>query len=134
MARTQLGPEQQLETDIEVGLRMRGHPRELGQATLNLLINAIQSLATAGSVRVQARRDDGGIELSVFDDGIGMTPDIAAKLFEPFFTTRAPGKGLGLGLAVVHGVVTAHAGSIDVHTQPGHGASFRIRLPALHRS
>ena len=67
--------------------------------------------------------------LSVSDTGVGMSPQVAAHLFEPFFTTRPVGEGSGLGLAQVHGIVTQHQGYIDVETELGDGTTFRIFLP-----
>jgi two-component system, NtrC family, sensor kinase len=132
MARTQLGSQQTLTTTIQPRLRMRGRGRELGQVALNLLVNAIQSIDASGHVHVEAKREGERLTLSVADDGHGMPPEVVARLFEPFFTTRAP--GLGLGLAAVHGIVAAHAGSIDVVTNPGQGSNFQISLPALERA
>jgi len=129
MARTQLGAQQSLTAAIEPGLYMRGRGRELGQVALNLMVNSIQSIDAKGSVHVEAKREGEGVLLSVEDDGLGMPPDVVARLFEPFFTTRAP--GLGLGLAVVHGIVAAHAGAIDVKTTPGQGSTFRILFPPV---
>lgn len=129
IARTQLGSQQTLTTAIEPGLYMRGRGRELGQVALNLMVNSIQSIDTSGCVHVEAKREGDGLTLLVKDDGVGIPPEVVARLFEPFFTTRAP--GLGLGLAVVHGIVAAHAGSIDVQTTPGQGATFRISLPLV---
>ena len=67
--------------------------------------------------------------LSVSDTGVGMSPEVASHLFEPFFTTRPVGEGSGLGLAQVHGIVTQHRGYVDVETEPGSGTTFRIFLP-----
>jgi len=132
MARTQAGPAQVLELDITPGLLVRGRARDLGQATLNLLVNALHSIEPRGRVRVRAwrRAADAQLVLEVTDDGVGMTPEVAARVFDPFFTTRATGKGLGLGLPVVHGIVAGHGGTIEVDSAPGRGATFRITLPA----
>ncbi|HWA26918.1 MAG TPA: PAS domain S-box protein [Lacunisphaera sp.] len=69
--------------------------------------------------------------LSVADNGHGMTPEVLARIFEPFFTTKESGKGTGLGLAVVHGIVQSHGGAVTVQSAPGAGARFEIFLPAL---
>ena len=127
MARTQLGASQRITAEIEPGLRVRGRSRELGQVLLNLIINAIQSSGDHGEVRVRAAARADVLELVVADDGIGMSDETRARLFQPFFTTKPPGKGLGL--AVVHGIVTSHGGTVAVDSQLGRGATFTVRLP-----
>lgn len=103
-------------------------PIRLEQVLVNLLRNALQ--AGAGRIRISWRADaDGLLELSVDDDGPGVPDDIRKRLFEPFFTTKAVGDGTGLGLAVVHGIITEHGGQIRVEDSPLGGARFIIRLP-----
>jgi len=70
------------------------------------------------------------VRISIKDSGCGMSEDIVQRIFEPFFTTKAPGEGTGLGLAVVHGIVRSHGGTITVYSQPGQGSIFRVYLPA----
>ena len=130
IARTQLRPRQALEASIAPDLRLHGLARQLGQVTLNLIGNALDAMVDGGTVTVTLARQGDAIELVVADDGPGMSPEVQAHIFEPFFTTKPPGQGVGLGLAVVHGVVTAHRGLIDVDSAPGRGARFTIRLPA----
>ncbi len=130
IARTQLRPRQALEASIAPDLRLHGLARQLGQVTLNLIGNALDAMVDGGTVTVTLARQGDAIELVVADDGPGMSPEVQAHIFEPFFTTPPPGQGVGLGLAVVHGVVTAHRGLIDVDSAPGRGARFTIRLPA----
>jgi len=65
----------------------------------------------------------------VKDDGEGMSPELKDRAFEPFFTTKDDGKGVGLGLAVVYGIVQAHGGDIEVESVPGSGTLFRVTLP-----
>ena len=98
------------------------------QALLNLLLNAQQAMPDAGEITLQAARDGEGVSLSVIDTGKGMTPEVAAKVFRPFFSTR-PG-GSGLGLATTRKIVEAHGGTIAVQSEVGRGSKFTLRLPA----
>jgi two-component system sensor histidine kinase PilS (NtrC family) len=106
-------------------------PDQLRQVTFNLLANAAQAIRGAGgrgTIRVSCEPDPaGGAVLAVLDDGPGIPPAERARIFTPFFTTKA--KGTGLGLAVVQRIVDAHGGSIAVDTAPGGGARFTVRLP-----
>ena len=98
-------------------------------ALTNLLENALQAAAAAadGRVRLGVRLQGGSVAFSIADNGAGMTPAVCARLFEPFFTTRA--EGTGLGLAIVRGVVRAHGGNIEVNSAPSHGSEFVMTLP-----
>ena len=98
------------------------------QALLNLLLNAQQAMPDGGEVTLQAARENGTVCLNVIDAGKGMTPEVAAKVFRPFFSTR-PG-GTGLGLATTRKIVEAHGGTIEVQSEVGRGSKFTIRLPA----
>lgn len=97
------------------------------QALLNLLLNAQQAMPQGGSLTIQAEARDGHVRLNLIDTGVGMTPDVAANVFRPFFTTR-PG-GSGLGLPTTRKIVEAHGGTIDVESAPDHGTKFTITLP-----
>ncbi|QJR36809.1 hybrid sensor histidine kinase/response regulator [Gemmatimonas groenlandica] len=117
-----------------------GNASELQQVLVNLCVNAehaVRSIAMpAIAVTLQTERDASGRHLAVLtvqDNGIGMPPDTARRIFEPFFTTKSVGEGTGMGLAVAHGAVLAHGGTISVDTAPGEGTSFRIELPLASR-
>jgi len=101
---------------------------------LNLGHNAIQAMPQGGSMLVktgQLQRDGRKWAFaSVRDNGVGITPENLERIFEPFFTTRASGSGTGLGLSVSYGIVTEHAGLIEVESQPGKGSCFTVLLPA----
>lgn len=106
---------------------IEGDPDLLCQALLGLVANATEAMTNGGDVVLEASACMGGIELSVADSGPGVPPELRSRVFEPFFTTRA--KGTGLGLAVVKQIVTAHAGSVSIDDRPGGGARFVLRLP-----
>jgi two-component system, NtrC family, sensor histidine kinase HydH len=108
------------------------------QALLNLLLNAQQamtpqdqpdSVPRGGELTIQAAREPDGVCLSLIDTGRGMPPDVAAKVFRPFFSTRKG--GTGLGLATTRKIIEAHGGTIDVQSEVGRGTKFTIRLPAV---
>ncbi len=110
-------------------LYVRLHVHQFEQVLLNLLANADQAMQGEGTVRLALRETGEQIEISVEDDGPGIAPEHLAHVFEPFFTTRAPGKGTGLGLALVYGIVRDHGGEITAENLPEGGARFCIRLP-----
>ena len=105
----------------------------LTQAVFNLAQNAGDALRdrSDGEVTVTARTTAEGVELAVRDNGPGMPPEVRAHCLEPFFTTKPRGISTGLGLALVHGLVTDAGGSVDVNSEPGQGAEFVLRLPEV---
>jgi two-component system NtrC family sensor kinase len=103
--------------------------QQMKQVFLNLLVNAVQALAEGGTVRLRTRSDLGFVEVEVEDDGPGMSDGVRTRIFDPFFTTKPVGEGTGLGLGIAHEIVRSHGGSIEVDSQPGEGARFRIQLP-----
>lgn len=110
-------------------------PAQVHQLCINLISNAIQAVEgrEGGEVKVSlcpASMDIGpGVILEVCDNGVGMSQDVQERMFEPFFTTKPPGRGTGLGLAVVHSIVHAHGGKIDVHSVPNRGTTVKVFLP-----
>ena len=124
---------------------VHGDPAALQQVILNLAVNARDAMPGGGEIRISTRsvdlvEDDPQVrqdlspgrycEIVVSDTGTGIPPEIRDRIFEPFFTTKDPGKGTGMGLAMVYGTVRDHGGSVDVQSQVGCGSSFRIYLPA----
>lgn len=120
---------------VPPGLVVVGARARLTQVVLNLLLNASDAISGAifshGRIEIKAVPDEAGdyVLLSVRDDGPGIAPEIAQRLFEPFSTTKPPGKGTGLGLAVSHAIVEGLGGSIRAANQQGGGACFELRLP-----
>jgi two-component system NtrC family sensor kinase len=103
---------------------------QVQQLVLALCMNAIEAMPSGGVLTLRARlMGEGEIELQVQDSGCGIEPDDLKHVFEPFYTTKEQGKGVGLGLAVVYGIVERHHGRIDVRSTPGSGTTFIVRLP-----
>jgi signal transduction histidine kinase len=102
---------------------------QLTQVMTNLVVNAIQAMPGGGKLSVVTWSDPDWVWLRVEDTGEGMSPEVKKQMFMPFFTTKEVGGGTGLGLAVVHGIVTAHKGFIKVESQVGRGTRFEIRFP-----
>jgi signal transduction histidine kinase len=112
---------------------LQGRPQEITQVLLNLLVNAAQAIPGDGTVTVTTRQVGDEVSVAVSDTGVGMPPEVRKHLFEPFFSTKGPGRGTGLGLAVSHGIVATHGGRIDVESEPGHGTCFTVVLPVHAR-
>ena len=108
-------------------------PHQLEQVFLNILMNALQSMPTGGSLTVSAgrRESEAGsfVEVRIADTGGGIAPDTLPRIFDPFFTTKEAGEGTGLGLSVSYGIVQAHGGVIEVESEVGKGSTFTIALP-----
>lgn len=104
-------------------------PDQLSQVLINLIMNAIHAMPEGGTLRIGIASDDDRVKLTVADSGHGMPTDVLKKVFEPFFTTKEFGKGTGLGLTVVKGILEEHGGSIAVESQEGKGTTFTILLP-----
>ena len=106
---------------------------ELQQVLTNLMLNARDAMLAPGAVGKQLTLSTGtlpdGVWVKVRDQGMGMSEEVAERIFEPFFTTKEVGKGTGLGLSVTAQLVQQHGGTIRVHSQPGQGAEFEVRLP-----
>jgi PAS domain S-box-containing protein len=111
---------------------LHGAPGRLGQVVTNLVNNAIDACATKGGglITVRLGRDEGAVLLEVEDRGSGIPPEVVKKIFDPMFTTKRFGEGTGLGLTIVHDIVTGEfGGTIDVRTELGQGTTFVVRLP-----
>lgn len=134
-----------LEHDLAAGdAALMGDPTQIHQVVMNLCANAVQAMKGAGTLSVTARtvrfdeprmllttRAPIGdyVQLRVADTGIGMPAQVLERIFDPFFTTKEVGVGTGLGLSLVHGIVTDLGGGIDVQSAPSHGSTFTVYLP-----
>ena len=125
-----VGPEIDLVVDVAaLGHHVLIDPSQLEQIVMNLVVNARDAITGRGRITVRAGGSERCATIEVIDSGCGMPPEIAARVFEPYFTTKALGKGTGLGLATVHGIVQHAAGEITVASELGRGTTFRIALP-----
>jgi PAS domain S-box-containing protein len=117
---------------------VHGHDGRLSQVFLNLLINAARAIeeghAEANEIRVRSWHEGDEVCVEVADTGHGVKPEHLGRLFEPFFSTRAPGAGAGLGLSICHNVVRAHGGRIEVTSEVEVGTRFVVRLPVARSS
>ncbi|HEV7927702.1 MAG TPA: ATP-binding protein, partial [Verrucomicrobiae bacterium] len=147
LIRTTLPEKVEIVTDIEPGASsILGNPTQIHQVIFNLCTNAWHAmkdgagliLITQRMVRLEENvppphptlHAGPYVRLSIQDNGKGMDTTTMARIFEPFFTTKGPGKGTGLGLAVVHGILQAHDGAVVVQSQPGQGTTFHLYFPA----
>jgi two-component system NtrC family sensor kinase len=115
---------------------LRADPSQLQQVLLNLLNNAMDAIeerhgCEGGELSVEAGPDTNGrVKIAVRDNGAGISPENLKKIFAPFFTTKSPGKGTGLGLYVCYGIIESMGGIMEVESQKGVGTTFMVHLPA----
>ena len=101
-------------------------PVQLGQIVNNLLTNAIQAMPEGGLLAITSGSDGDQVVIAVEDTGVGIAPENLSRIFQPLFTTKA--KGIGLGLALASNLATAHGGGITVQSTPGRGSRFTLRV------
>jgi len=112
--------------------QVTGDPHQLMQVFLNLILNAEQAIREArekGSLRIRLGKTGTTVWASFQDDGPGIAPDILPNIFDPFYTTRRPGRGTGLGLSICKAILKEHGGNIEAASAPGGGAVFTVSLP-----
>jgi len=109
--------------------KITGDEVQLNQVLVNLVVNSIQAMAEGGRLTIKTQTDNGNVLLTVEDKGIGISEEDIKRIFIPFFTTKEVDEGTGLGLAVVHGIVMSHKGSIKVKSKVNQGTRFVIQLP-----
>jgi two-component system, NtrC family, sensor kinase len=107
------------------------NPQQLKQMFVNMILNASQAIESDGVITLKTELKNSYISIEIADNGVGIPPDVIQNIFNPFFTTREVGKGVGLGLSIAYRIVESHNGSIDVQSEPGHGTTFTIRLPIV---
>jgi CheY-like chemotaxis protein len=117
-----------VETELGALPPIAGDAVELREVMINLILNAVDAMPAGGRLRLVTTADDTEVEARIADTGVGMTEEVRQKLFDPFFTTKGP-KGTGLGLSITYGIVSRHGGRVLVESEPGCGATFRLRFP-----
>ena len=115
------------------------YPMQLKQVFMNLLVNAYQAIeekvghgGEVGSIHLATAEEQGGVVVTVRDSGVGITEEHRRRIFEPFFSTKKVGAGMGLGLSTSFNLIERHGGSLTVESELGVGTTFRVFLPALH--
>lgn len=109
-------------------------PSQMNQVFMNMLINAGHAIENKGRIHIRTGREDGMVWVEIEDDGKGIDPYHIGRIFDPFYSTKPIGKGTGLGLSVSYNIVKKHHGRIDVESEPGKGAKFRISIPVRRGS
>ncbi|MCK6552542.1 ATP-binding protein [Myxococcota bacterium] len=118
-----------LETDIDHTPRLAGRGRELNLVFVNILDNAVKAIGEDGVIAVRGRREGASYVVDIEDSGPGLDPKIAARIFEPFVTSRLPGEGTGLGLSIARRIVEQHGGRLAATSSSLGGARLSLALP-----
>ena len=129
-------PENHIELQFDESLpAIQGDPSKLKQVVLNLVLNALDATSAKGSIRIKTYSiNEGWIGIAVKDTGCGIPAIHLGKLFEPFFTSKPVGKGIGIGLSTCYNIVQEHGGEIVVCSQEGQGSTFQVRLPTADKA
>jgi two-component system, cell cycle sensor histidine kinase and response regulator CckA len=130
-----LGDNIELVAQLESGLGLvSANPHQIGQVIMNLVVNARDAMPQGGRLTIETANVSQVVMLAVSDTGCGMDNETRARLFEPYFTTKEPGRGTGVGLATVYDVVTHLGGQISVMSDAGAGSTFKIYLPRVRET
>jgi len=108
---------------------IRCYPGQLTQAFVNIIHNAIDAIEGKGAINISLEKSGNNMKLIIADTGKGMPKELISRIFDPFFTTKSVGGGMGLGLAITHGIIEKHNGTIQVESVEGQGTTFEIVLP-----
>ncbi len=130
----QIAPEVEVWVNVTPDETIFADKQTIQQALMNLITNAVEAIDGEGKIIIEAyHTTDGMTDLMILDTGSGISEEIQSKIFDPFFGTKELGKGTGLGLFVTHDIVAKHGGQILVHSVPGKGTTFVLRMPAQEK-
>jgi signal transduction histidine kinase len=129
MLKSQIGEEIEIVQDFADMPAIQCYPAQLGQVFYNLIQNGVQAIKGPGKVVIRTFERNGHICVAIADTGTGIQEEDMPRIFDPFFTTKEVGKGTGLGLSVIHDIIKAHHGRIEVQSNPGKGSIFTVFLP-----
>jgi two-component system NtrC family sensor kinase len=105
---------------------------QIKQACIAILLNASEAVSENGDILMKTSNPDkNNIKLEIKDNGVGIPPEDIPHIFEPFFSAKQKASGIGLGLAIVHGIIQSHKGRVDVESEPGRGTTISVILPVL---
>jgi signal transduction histidine kinase/CheY-like chemotaxis protein len=119
--------------NLEGNLYILGNSSDLRNAFTNIIFNAVDAMPDGGIIAISGSRQLDVVTLVFRDTGIGMTPEVIEKIYDPFFTTKEVGKGTGLGMSEVYGIIKRHKGRIDIDSQLGRGSSFIITYTSIDK-
>ncbi|HLH17991.1 MAG TPA: ATP-binding protein [Bryobacteraceae bacterium] len=135
LLRRVMGEHIRLETEFGSPLPfVKADPNQLEQVLINLAANARDAMPEGGEFRIRTLREGSLVRMEISDTGCGMSPDVVEHVFEPFFTTKEVGRGTGLGLSSVYGIIQQNGGTITVSSSPGRGTMFIVLLPAAEEA
>jgi len=123
------GAEVKLSLDLEEGCLVQGKENEILEALVNLIINAVEAMPEGGELGLKAARETGEVVIEVSDTGMGIPEENLSRIFQPFWSSKGVSIGKGMGLAVTHGLVKRHGGTMSVVSRGGEGTTFTMRLP-----
>ncbi|MGB0522241.1 MAG: sensor histidine kinase [Flammeovirgaceae bacterium] len=109
--------------------QIKCYPTQLNQVFMNIISNAIDAIESKGNIKIRTKDHQAHVEVLIQDNGMGMSAEVQAKVFEPFYTTKALGKGTGLGMSITHSIIKKHQGSIEIASEEGLGTTFILKLP-----
>ncbi|MEB3196672.1 MAG: ATP-binding protein [Candidatus Sericytochromatia bacterium] len=108
---------------------IQGITGHIQQVLMNLIVNAVQAIPEKGTITLRSRATEAHVTLEIQDNGTGIPPEVLPRIFEPYFSTKGPGEGTGLGLCITKRIIEKHGGRLHVESSVGQGTSFQIVLP-----